>query len=190
MPNDPTWTVTSSRVLLEDRWIRLRTDECVTAAGHRIAPYYVLEYPPWAHVVALTEDDEVVLVRQYRHAVGATLLELPGGMVDPGETPIDAARRELMEEAGYAAETLVPVAALFTNPATHTNCLHTFAARGARRVGTPRLEAGEDGMTVVTMRIDALLPHLTEGLLGHSMQVSALLLALAALGRIDFARPR
>ncbi|HEY0909111.1 MAG TPA: NUDIX hydrolase, partial [Bradyrhizobium sp.] len=166
------WTVTNSRLIVADRWIRLRADDCVTAAGAPIAPYYVLEYPPWTHVVALTEADEIVLVRQYRHAARRSFLELPGGMVDAGETPIEAARRELMEEAGYVVDTLIPVSALYANPASHTNVMHIFAARGARRVADPTHEIGEHGMQVVHMPVAELVPRLAEGVIGPSMQVS------------------
>lgn len=187
MTNDPNWTVRASRTVLADRWINLRADDCVTADGHEIAPYYVLSYPEWTHVVALTERDEVILVRQYRHAVGTMVLELPGGVVDTGETPAQAAHRELIEETGYSAERMQAVCALFTNPATHTNRLHAFAAHGVRQVGTQALEAGEHGLSVHLFPLAELIPRLPEGVLGQAMQVSALLLGLAALGRISFA---
>jgi ADP-ribose pyrophosphatase YjhB (NUDIX family) len=189
MQDEPTWRVKSSRGVLKDRWINLRADDCVTAGGTAIGPYYVLEYGPWVNVVALTTGDELVLVRQYRHAAGAMVLELPGGMVDGGEDPAEAARRELLEESGYAGDALRPVSALYTNPASHTNRLHTFATKGARRVAPPAHEAGEDGMTVHTIPVDDVLARLGAGILGQAMQVSGLLLGLAVLGRISFAPP-
>jgi 8-oxo-dGTP pyrophosphatase MutT (NUDIX family) len=186
MEEDPIWKVTASRHIVADRWIDLRADDCVTASGVTIAPYYVLRYPDWVNVVALTEADEVVLVRQYRHGAGAMITELPGGMMDPGETLVHAAARELAEETGFGAEEMVPVCALFANPASHTNRIHTFAARGARLIGPPRLEAGEHGLSVRLMTVPELLAGLPNGVLEQAMQVSALLLGLAALGRIEF----
>ena len=81
---DQNWRVVRSEMLLKDRWVELRADDCVTSAGIKIGPYYVLSYPDWVHVVALTSASSLILVRQYRHAVGDCTLELPGGAVDGG----------------------------------------------------------------------------------------------------------
>ena len=84
----PPWTVRDSTYPLLDRWIRVRADDCATAAGVRVAPYYVLEFPDFVHVLAETVSGQIVLVRQYRHGIGASSLELPGGVMDPGESDI------------------------------------------------------------------------------------------------------
>lgn len=86
--------------VLRDRWISVHADDCVTAEGVEISPYYVLEYPDWVNVVALDEYDHVLLIRQYRHGLGRISLELPCGGAEPGESTLDAARRELLEETG------------------------------------------------------------------------------------------
>jgi hypothetical protein len=80
------WHIVKSETLIKDRWIDLRADACVTSSGVDIAPYYVLAYPDWVHVVAITPDDQLVLVRQYRHGVGEILLELPAGAVEAADT--------------------------------------------------------------------------------------------------------
>ena len=175
------WRILESRTVMKDRWIDLRADRCITPAGAEIAPYYVLNYPDWVHVVALTEDGRMVLVRQYRHAIGRSVLEIPGGAVDPADSdPQRAAQRELAEETGYAAATWRMIGSFFPNPATHTNRIHVALALQARPTATPTLDAGEEGLAVLTLPIREVLDGLADGLLGQSMHVAAVYLGLAA----------
>ena len=176
------WRTLSSRTILTDRWIDLRADECETENGNTIAPYYVLTYPDWVHVVALTERKELILVEQYRHGAGAVILELPGGVIDRGETPVEAATRELLEETGHAAESWEYVSGLYANPAIQTNRVHTVLARGCEGQAAPRLEPGEDGMTIRFIPLDQVTAGLRDGMLSQAMQVAGLLLALDAAG--------
>ena len=106
--------------------------------------FYTIDASDWVNVVALTPDDCVVMVRQYRHGAERVTLETPGGMVDPGETPAQAAARELIEETGYAAEEIFPLGGVNPNPALFSNRLHGFLARGARRVREVRNESTEE----------------------------------------------
>ena len=178
------WQVRSSRVLLNDRWMRLRADECVTASGATLNPYYVLQYTDWVNTVAVTESNEVVVIRQYRHGIGATVLELPGGMVDAGETPHAAAARELTEETGYTVAMLHHVCSLPANPAMQTNRIHTYLGTQARLTAPQATEAGED-LTVHAMPLTALLAVLQDGSFGQSMQLGPLILALQAAGLLQ-----
>ena len=179
------WEIIRSETLVKDGWIDLRADQCRTPAGAAIAPYYVLNYPEWVTVVALTPDDRVVMVRQYRHAVGCSVLELPGGVVDAGDATLaDAARRELLEETGHAAPVLRPVCSLFPNPATHTNRTHTFLALDAVPGGQRALEAGEEGMEVCTVPLAEALDAAGQGRLGHALHVAALYAGLQMAGRL------
>ena len=98
---DDTWEVLSSRVLIKDEWLTVRSDTCALSSGEIIDPY-VFEYPNWVNIFALTETNEIVLIKQYRHGIGRILLELPGGYVSSKDRTIEeAARRELYEETGY-----------------------------------------------------------------------------------------
>ena len=179
------WRTLSSERLVQDRWINLRADRCVTPGGREIAPYYVLEYRDWVHVAALTEDDQLVLVEQYRHGVGTTCLELPGGMIDAADAdPVAAARRELAEETGFAGKDWQLVSSLFPNPATQTNRIHAVLATGCRCVGEPTLEDGEEGLRVRCVPVADLLRDLQAGVLQQAMHVGILLLALSAAGRV------
>jgi 8-oxo-dGTP pyrophosphatase MutT (NUDIX family) len=146
----------------------------------------VLAYPDWVNVIALTNEDNLVLVRQYRHAVGDYNLEVPGGTVDASDPNVElSARRELEEETGYVADHWQPVSVLYANPALQTNRVHVFLAREARCIKPQLLDAGEEGLTVKLVPIQEVLDRLNSGLLGMSMHVSSVLLGLAAAGRIQ-----
>jgi 8-oxo-dGTP pyrophosphatase MutT (NUDIX family) len=128
-----------------DRWISVRADDCVTATGTEIAPYYVLEYPDWVQVIAITEDDQVVLIKQYRHGIEQLSLELPSGGVESGETnPLVTAARELVEETGYVSDKFEYLARLTVNPANHTNSIHVILARDARAEVVPVQDPTEE----------------------------------------------
>ena len=94
------WTVESSTHVFKDRWISVRADSCRTPDGVEIAPFYVLECADWVQVVALDDQDHVVLVEQYRHGLGIEALELPSGGVEPEDAnPVEAARRDCVSQS-------------------------------------------------------------------------------------------
>jgi 8-oxo-dGTP pyrophosphatase MutT (NUDIX family) len=177
------WTVRQSRTLLRDRWLGLRAETVVTGRGDVLDPFYLLDFPDWAQVVALTPADEVVLVRQYRHGAGAVTLELPAGVIDPGEAPLEAAARELAEETGYVADELRLVCSLSPNTSSHTNRCHTILALGARLVRETAHEPGEE-IAVETRPLAELWAALPGGVLPQAMHTAALATALAAAGRL------
>jgi 8-oxo-dGTP pyrophosphatase MutT (NUDIX family) len=182
------WRVTRSETLLQDRWINLRADHCVTPSGVEISPYYVLSYPDWVHVVAITNTGSLVLVRQYRHAAGEFSLELPGGIVEPQDASLEhTARREFEEETGFTAQRWQYVAGLRPNPATHTNRVHFFLALDAAYNRPPSLDAGEHGLHVEVLDVASVLDGVRSGLLAHATHVSGLLLGLGAAGRLSLA---
>jgi 8-oxo-dGTP pyrophosphatase MutT (NUDIX family) len=177
------WEVLSSRYVVKDRWITLRADDCRNADGQIIAPYYVLEYPPWVNVLALTPEHNVVLIKQYRHGIRQTILELPGGARDEQDASIlNAAQRELREETGYVAKEWRETGTFCANPTNHTNSAHCFLACGARYVTEPEREASEQ-IEVVLMPLNELLERAYQGELGHPHHVAALFFAMRALGR-------
>lgn len=124
------WKTLSSKVLVSDPWMHLRADVCERADGHVIEPYYVVEVRDFVHALPVLPDGRIVLVRQYRHATGKFGLELPGGILDQGETPLTGAQRELREECGATGGQWSHLVSFFTNPARQTNQFHCFLADG------------------------------------------------------------
>jgi ADP-ribose pyrophosphatase len=122
---------------------RFRIDKCELANGN-LLDATIIEFRSWANIVALTRDNEVVSVKQYRHGVCDVLLEFPGGVVEDGEDPIDGARRELLEETGYQASRWIEVGRIYPNPAFQTNTLFCYLALDAEKVSEQNLDAGED----------------------------------------------
>lgn len=128
----------------------------------------------WANVVPLTDDGQIVLIRQHRFGIDGPSLEIPGGLVDPGESPLDAARRELHEETGYGARDVAPLGAVYPNPALQPTRLHMFVARGcAPAAGGPRLEELED-CEVVVVPVTSLGALIASGEIHHALVVTAL----------------
>lgn len=186
MTSDGKWRVTASRVVHKDRWIHLRADDCVTDEGAVIAPYYVLDYPDWVEIVALDAEANVLLVRQYRHALGDISTELPAGGMEPGDAdPCVAAARELLEETGCAGR-LSLVGESRPNAGTHTNRTHIVLARDVVRVAEP-VDDPTERIETFWVPVPEAVRMALAGEITIGMQAAALLRGLAAAGvvRID-----
>lgn len=172
------WVVKASRYLLRDRWLTVRADACRTPGGAELDPYYVLEYTDWANSVGVDDAGRILVVYQYRHALGRVCAELPGGHVDPADgSSLASAQREMREETGCAAERWEALPAFSPNPATQTNTLHAFLAWGCRRVAEPSPEATED-LRAEFVSVPALLAMIETGEFAHGLHIASLLLAL------------
>jgi 8-oxo-dGTP pyrophosphatase MutT (NUDIX family) len=183
------WSIESTCVIHADEWIDVRAERVRTAKGAVLDPYYVLHYPDWVHIVALTPDDRLLLLRQYRHAARESGTELPCGIVDMTDADIrSAAQRELLEETGFVAADLRLVASLRPNPATHTNRVHTFLAIGAVKTSPPCPQPGEE-LEIELWRIPEVLEGLSHGLVSQSMHVASIFLALVAYQGVGQPRP-
>jgi 8-oxo-dGTP pyrophosphatase MutT (NUDIX family) len=179
------WRRVGSRSLVKDKWIDLRAESWVTGLGIELDPWYMLHWRPWVHVVAITPDEQVVMVRQFRPGANAAMLEMPGGVVDEdgeGEVRL-AAERELLEETGYTADGFTEYASPFNDPAHATNRVHFFFALNARRVAEQSLDLAED-ITVELVPIADLIAGLPRGLVAHASHIGTLYLGLIAAGRI------
>lgn len=138
------WKIVSTEYLVKRPWLTARRDVVQLPDGRINPEYYVLEYPDWVNVIAITKDRRMVLERQYRHGLGKTCFELPCGVIEKGETPLEAAKRELLEETGYAGGEWKQWMTLSPNPSTSNNLTHSFLAVGVEKVSGQHLDATED----------------------------------------------
>lgn len=137
------WETVRSDIIIADRWMTLRADECRDARGRTIAPFYVLEQGDWVSVLAVTDRREAVVVEEYHHGAGVVALGLIGGGIDHGEPPYAAAVRELREETGYAGTEVVALGTSWANWGRQPNRVHHFLIRGCERETEPALDDGE-----------------------------------------------
>ncbi|MDX1546724.1 MAG: NUDIX hydrolase [Rhodothermales bacterium] len=172
------WIVLYRQYLLERPWMRLRADHVRQPDGTEIEEFHVVEYPDWTCVLCFTEAGRVVLVEQYRHGIEQVSLELPAGIIDAGETPLMAARRELREETGYVADAWTPLGRCAPNPSKQTNHAYFFAARGARREHAQLLDASE-AIAVRETDPASLLRLADEGGIVHGIHQAAIFRAHA-----------
>ena len=172
------WTTLASETLLSRWWLTLRADRVRLPGGHVIDEYHVVEAPDWACALALTDDGHAVLVEQYRHGIGRTLLELPAGALDAGEGPEAAARRELREETGYAADRWDALGRLAAEPGRQTSYGHVFVAHGCRPVAAPDRDAAEDQRVRLVPAGD-LVGLVEAGRIAHATHAAAVFWARA-----------
>jgi ADP-ribose pyrophosphatase len=135
--------------------------------------FFCIESAEWVNIVPITADEEIVMVRQFRHGSQSLTLEIPGGLVDPGEAPAAAAARELLEETGYRAERVICVGAVNPNPALFGNRVHTFLAPGVERVGEIRNEGAEE-TCVELVPLAALAELVRTGGIDHALVLAGL----------------
>lgn len=175
------WKVLSSDYIIQRPWATLRIDKLEMPNGNIKEEYYVLEYPTWVNMVGITEDQEILFVRQYRHGANEIMVELPAGVVEPGEDPELAARRELLEETGYAFDNIEYICELFANPATSGNLTYTYLLQGGKKVQEQELDAAED-IEVVLMSINEAKQFLLDNKIGQALHSSALFYTFNKLG--------
>lgn len=175
-PLDPApWELLDSSYLHRRPWLTLRKDRVRLSSGRIIEDYYIQELPTLVNVLAITPAREAVLIRQYRHGIGAVHYELPAGAHDkPGESPLEAARRELLEETGYAGGTWRQWMELSANPAMMDNLTYTFLAEGVVPTGRQQLEETEE-LSVHTVSIEQLRTIALEGGMMQSLHVAPVL---------------
>lgn len=166
------WKRTKSEKIADCRVFTVRRDTSRRDSDGVEASFFVVENPDWVNVVALTEKGEVVLIEQFRHGTEEIVLEIPGGMVDEGELPETAARRELLEETGFSSEEFVFLGKSRPNPAFQNNWIHHFLALDCRKVEDTNFDEHESIFTriVALSEIERLI---RDEKFTHSLAVTA-----------------
>lgn len=171
--DDGRWKTIASEYLFRRPWLTVRRDTVQLPNGVVNPEFYVLEYPSWVNVIAVTADGRHVMVRQYRHGLDDTRYELCAGVVEEGEDPEVAARRELAEETGYTGGTWTLLSVISGNPSVTNNLTYCFVAEGVECTQCQQLDTTED-MTVELLTADDLLQLLHDDEMKQSLMAAPL----------------
>lgn len=177
MTIDP-WRIIASSYLVRDRWLNLRADRCQTRNGIIVDPFYILECRDWAHVVAFDPDFRVLIVRQYRHGAQRVCAEIPCGVIDESDnSPLEAIKREMMEETGCRAARFESLGSAYANPARQTNLVHAFAAFDVQQVADQSLDEVEE-IEYEFVDIQTLMGMIDSGEFCQSLHITSFFQAL------------
>jgi 8-oxo-dGTP pyrophosphatase MutT (NUDIX family) len=173
---EPSWVHDGANdQTLEENWLfRLRRERYQSRTSGKAHDFYVIHLADAVNVIALTPERNVVLVRQFRAGSGHDSLETPGGLLEPGEDPLAAGARELLEETGYAGDPAVLVSTVWANPSILTSRSTTIAIANARPVAEPKLDHGEE-VHVELVPEEEILPMILDGRIDHALPVAGLL---------------
>lgn len=167
------WQKLSSKYLVREKWATLRVDTCLLQNNTIKDDYYVLEYPDWANAIAVTRENKILFVRQYRHGADLVSLEIPAGVIEQGENPEIAVKRELLEETGYSFDDCELISTLYPNPATSTNRAFTFLLTGGVKTQDQQLDEHEI-LEVEEYKIEEVRQLLIDQKIAQAMHVAAL----------------
>jgi len=176
------WKVLESTYLHKEPWLTIRKDKCELPNGNIVPAFYVNEYPDWVNAFALTKEGKVIMVRQYRHGIGSIETELPGGVVEDGETWQEGVKRETLEETGYTFDKVEYLGKISANPSTTNNFMHMFLATGGEKVAEQNLDDSEE-VEVLLMTIDEVKQLVKDNKIMQSLHVNCIMYALARLGK-------
>ncbi|HUY40748.1 MAG TPA: NUDIX hydrolase [Candidatus Dormibacteraeota bacterium] len=188
MMDKPHWRRVASRYVVDSRFLRIRQDTIELPDGTLVPEYFVREAAGFVMVFALTVDERVVLVRQYRYGTDSVGLELPAGMLEPGEDPEACARRELLEETGFSAESIQPLGEYAVEAVRSTAKAYIFTAAEARRTSEPHLDPTEH-IEVELPSIAEFARMLEDGRIDNLASIAAGYRALAARTPVRCPKP-
>jgi len=168
------WPIFESTKNFDTGLFSITTNRCRSPRTSQEHDFYVIDFPNWVQVIPITPDDQIVMVRQYRHGCGRIFLELPGGLIDKSDlSPDQTARRELLEETGYRAENLILLTRIYPQPAVLNNKGLTYLAREVKKVAEPNLDPTED-IEVCLVKLQKIPEMIRGGEINHGQTVMAL----------------
>ena len=174
------WKIEESKYIVDDPWLKLRADRCRMPNGIILDPYYVVERCDWVNVVAVTDDKKLLMVRQYRHGIGETVIELPAGCVDDTDaTPLETIKRELLEETGYSSDNFIFTGKMPLNTSNHNNFTYSYLAENVQFVQAPKPDETEQ-LEILQLSFDEVYNLIYEGKL-QALHTASFLLATKKL---------
>lgn len=174
------WTVQKSTIVLDaSPFMIVRQEQVLLPNGLTIPDYNVIDEPDIVIAFVLTEDNEVILVEQYKHGIGQICLEVPGGLSEGG-APLDEIKREVSEETGYESDNWQVLSTYINNPTRINNHVYAFIARDAKKVREQHLDPAE-AITVHTMPIADVLSAITRGDISAVHSIATIFQALSMM---------
>jgi len=177
------WKILSSDYLCRHPYFTARKDTCETPDGKIIDAYFVVELPTTVCAVPLTAEGKVLMVRQYRHPIRETILEIPGGFIDKDETPEQAVKRELKEETGYEFTSVTRVGKIAANPGVLDNFTYLFLAQGGVKTSVQKLDKNEE-LEVEEISLEELKTLFLENKIEQSLHNNCIFYALREMGML------
>ena len=171
--DDELWKVTNPRIIFSTPVMNVLTSEVVCKRNGKEKDFYRLDFSSWVNIVAVTKNQEIVFIRQYRFGSGQLEIEIPGGAVEKGEDPLVGGLRELLEETGYSGENARIIGKVCPNPAIQDNFCYTVLVENVTKTAEPHLDDMED-IEVFTIKCDELPELMRNGSIQHGLVLNAL----------------
>ena len=165
------WELLDSRTDKDYKIFKINAVQATSPRTNNVGKFYTIETKDWVNIIPVTENREVVMIKQYRHGSKEITLEIPGGLVEERQ-PEKAALRELLEETGYTGEYVECLGAVNPNPAIFNNICHTYLVEKARKTSSKNLDPDED-IEVILMPISKIPSLIEQGLINHALVIVA-----------------